>query len=435
MFFAHLLLALASQANARAPAPQPAPPVAPPVALSAIFARCTPTTLQIGGGGVQNTRQSIAAALSKAGPGSVIELAPGVYEAFSIGFNKPSAWNVRASGGLPSQPVIVRGNGNVTIAAGKASDTIAISQAIRCGHFTFEGLTIEAGYRAGVMFYKCGPDQQHDGFRFIDCKILGGYNHLQAQGRPSKWGVWGHNLKDFEFRGSRAPAVVRDIRSEHAFYLQNSRGDITIENVHAHRLGRTFAQFTARENDGAPGTGTIRVERCHIEDACIAAGDNYKGGSAITLAGRHVGTVIFKNNVVRAGFARELWRLTRPPAPYGSGAFVAWDAGGQRSGTLVLEGNTFEFAKGCGDRPLVQIAGCRDVRLVGRNRFISGGPIALLLDGEGNNPVLKFSAAASTVIEGGDIRIGAKRVTLEELLAYKGLPGAPAAPPAAGGNK
>jgi hypothetical protein len=423
MFLAPFLLVLASQLHAAAPAPPSAPLAAP----GAIFARCTPTTLQVGGGAVENTRQSIAAALSKAGPGSLIELAPGVYEAFSIGFNKPSAWNARTSGGLPSQPVIVRGNGLVTIAAGKASDTIAISQALRCGHITFEGLTIEAGYRAGVMFYKCGPDQQHEGFRFIDCKIFGGYDHTKAQGRTSKWGVWGHNLKDFEFRGSRAPAVVRDIRQEHAFYLQNSRGDITLENVHAYRLGRTFAQFTARESDGAPGMGTIRVERCYVEDACIAAGDNYKGGSAITLAGRHVGNVIFKNNVVRSGFVRDVLHLTRPPAPFGSGAFVAWDAGGQRNGLLQLENNTFEFAKGCGDRPLVQISGCREVRLVGRNKFVSGGPIALWLDADGSNPNLKFSADAATWIDGGDIRIGPKRVTREELLAYKGLPSAPPA--------
>lgn len=380
---------------------------------------CTPESISVNGGQAQQAKTSIAAALAKASPGSLIELTPGTYESFSIGFDKPAAWNARTSGGLPGQPITIRANGNVLIAAGNSGDTIAISQAERCGHITFEGLTIEPGYRAGVMFFKCAPDQVHEGFRFIDCKILGGYDHRTGQGRATKWGVWGHNLKDFEFRGVRAPAIVRDIRHEHAFYLQNARGDITIENVSAARLGRTFVQFTARASDGAPGIGTIRVERCVVDDACIAAGDDYKGGSAMTLAGNHTGTVIFKNNRVRAGFARELTHLTRQGVPYGSGAFVAWDAGGERSGLLVLESNHFEFAPGCGDRPLVQISGCREVRLKGNNRFIAGAAPALLFDVDGNKPNLTVAIDPATVVQ-GEVRIAGKPASKERWLAYRG---------------
>lgn len=381
---------------------------------------CTPESISVNGGQAQPAKTSIAAALAKASPGSLIELAPGTYESFSIGFNKPATWNARTSGGLPGQPITIRANGEVLIAAGNSGDTIAISQAERCGHITFEGLTIEPGYRAGVMFFKCAPDQMHEGFRFIDCKILGGFDHRSGQGRASKWGVWGHNLKDFEFRGVRAPAIVRDIRHEHAFYLQNARGDITIENVSAARLGRTFVQFTARASDGAPGIGTIRVERCVVEDACIAAGDDYHGGSAMTLSGNHTGTVIFKNNRVRAGFAPELAHLTRPGVPYGSGAFVAWDAGGERNGLLILESNHFEFAPGCGDRPLVQLSSCREVRLKGNNRFIAGAAPALMFDLQGNKPNLAVTIDPATVVQ-GEVRIAGKPAARERWLAYKGL--------------
>ncbi len=392
---------------------------AQPRALAPALIHCTPESVTVPGAQPQATRQSIAAALAKAGPGTVIELAAGVYEPFSIGFGKPASWNAQTSGGLPGQPIVVRANGDVRIAGNKTSDTIAIQQAQRCAHITFEGLTIEPGYRAGVMFYRCNPGQMHEGFRFIDCKILGGYDHRTETGHATKWGVWGHSLKDFEFRGVRAPAIVRDIRNEHAFYLQNSRGDITIENVSASRLGRTFVQFTARASDGPPGIGTIRVERCTVEDACIASGDNYKGGSALTLAGNHTGTVIFKNNRVRSGFAKELAHLTRAGAPFGTGAFVAWDSGGERNGVLVLENNHFEFAPGCGDRPLAQISSCREVRLVGTNRFIGGKAPALVFDLEGQKPNLSVSIAPTTVVQ-GEIRIGAKSVTREQLAQYRG---------------
>jgi len=393
----------------------------------AIHALCTPSSVTFGANPPQAATHPIVAALAKAGPGSVIEIAPGSYRSFSIGFSKPNAFNAGSVSGRPGQPIVLRASGEVRIVADeKTSDTIAIAQQVPCAHITFEGFTIEAGYRAGVMFYKVGPDQNHDSFRFVDCSIRGGFNHATAQGRNTKWGVWGHKLKDFEFRGVRGPAVVRDIRAEHAFYLQNSSGLTVLENVHGIRLGRTFAQFTARPSDGPPGNGTIRVERCYIEDACIAAGDNYKGGSALTLAGRHAGTVIFKNNVVRSGFQRELRHLTRLGAPYGTGAFVAWDAGGERNHTLVLENNDFEFAEGCGDRPLVQISGCRSVRLVGKNRFVAGASPALVMDAEGNNPILSFSADALTQVR-GDLRLAGKPLKLAELLAYKGTAPAPPA--------
>lgn len=426
ILFQSALLAATAQPVAPGAASSPSAP------LAAIHAVCTPTTVAFNGAPPQRSAHAIVDALNKAGPGSLIEVQAGVYDPFSIGFTKDNGRTVRSSGGLPGQPILVRGNGAVTIAGSRGSEALTITQAVRNGQFTFEGVNFECGYRAAIMFYKCSPSELHEGFRFIDCNIVGGFDHATGQGRPAKWGVWGHSLKDFEFRGVRGPAVVRNIRSEHGFYLQNARGDITIENVHAYRLGRTFVQFTARASDGAPGTGTIRVERCYIEDACIAAGDNYKGGSAMTVAGRHVGTIHFKQNKVRSGFARELRHLTRPPAPFGTGAFVAWDAGAQRNGLLILEDNHFEFAEGCGDRPLVLLSGCREVRLVGKNRFVAGAAPALVIDAENNNPNERFSCDPATVVQ-GEIRIGGKKVSREQLMAHKGVaPDPPKREPAGG---
>ena len=342
--------------------------------------RCTPTTVQIGGGRPHPVKNPIAAALSRARPGNIIELMPGTYPGFTIGFNKDKPWNARTSGGQPGQPVTVRGVGGLVRIrpADGSGDTIALSQARRNGHFRFENLEIIAGSRAAVMFFKASRDQVYDGFEFYDCDIVGGWDHVRKRGRNSKWGVWGHSLKNFVFAGRSRPATVTDIKREHAFYLQNAKGDITLENIHAARLGRTFCQFTARPGDGAPGVGTITVRNCRVEDACIAEGDGFKGGSAFTVAGRHTGTLIFEGNTYHAGLNPAVAKLTSPGRRYGTGAFVAWDGGGVPNGKLVLRGNTFAMAPGTGDRPVVSIGGCRQVRIEGTNRFTSGGREACL---------------------------------------------------------
>ena len=341
--------------------------------------RCTPNSVQFPGRPAHPVKNPIAAALGQARPGDVVELGPGTYPGFSIGFNKDAPWNARTSGGRPGLPVTVRGVGGlVRIDPRGGGDTIALSQAHKNGFFRFENLEIVAGSRAAIMFFKAGGDQVYEGFEFFDCDIDGGYDHVAKRGRNSKWGVWGHSLKDFVFAGRMRPATVTDIRREHAFYLQNPKGDITLENIHAARLGRTFCQFTARPGDGPPGVGTITVRNCRVEDACIAEGDGYKGGSAFTVAGRLTGDLIFEDNSYHAGMTPGIARLTRPGQPYGTGAFVAWDGGGQPNGRLVLRNNTFVMAPGTGDRPVVSIGGCREVRIEGNNRFTSGGRVPCL---------------------------------------------------------
>lgn len=382
--------------------------------------RCTPSTISTGVGAPQPAKNPIAQALQRCAPGGLIELAPGDYPSFGVGFAKNAEWNANTSGGTRTMPIVVRALGEVRVLPGSGGDTIAITQQVRCGFITFEGLTIVCGYRAGVMFYKCGENELHEGFRFLDCNLEGGFDHLTGQGANSKWGMWGHSLKDFEFRGVRRRSYVRNTRHEHGFYLQNARGDITIENVDASRLGRTFVQFVARADWGPPGVGTILVRNCTVEDVGIARGDDYKGGSAFTLGGRHSGVAIFENNRFRAGFDQRLKSLTREGVPYGSGAFVAWDARGERNGTLILDGNDFEFAAGCGDRAVVSISGCKDVRIRGKNRFVSGGKtVALELDpppgnGSASNPNLAVELSPDTLCKGG-VRIAGTMADSERL--------------------
>jgi hypothetical protein len=390
-----------------------AAPVAPPVIL------CTPGTVLLDG--VQKQEPNpIAAALRSAKPGSRIELEPGDYPGFGIGFKKQAPWNAQISGGTKAAPIVVHGKGLVRI-VGKG-DTISVSQDVKNGFITFENLVIVPGYRAGVIFAQGRGDWVHEGYRFYDCDILGEWNHLTDSGNSSKWGLWGQSLKDFEFKGVTRPARVRDIRREHGFYILNPRGDVTIENVEAARLGRTFCQFTARARNGAPGVGTLTVRNCRVEDCCLAAGDNFKGGSAFTVAGRLTGTIVFERNTYRAGFVPELARLTKPGAPYGTGAFVAWDGGeAEPNGTLILADNRFEFAPGCGDRALVALGGCRVVELRGANRFVAGAAPALEVEPvtplrPEPSPVDALQIDAATQIQGA-IRLRGEGISREDLVS------------------
>ena len=414
-----LLALLLTAATALAPIPAPSPTPAPAPAGFGVI-QCTPKTINAGGR-VEQVKNPIAAALNRARPGDVIQLQAGNYPQFAIGFDKQAPWNARTSGGLPGQPIIVRGVGKVYVVGQGSGDTIAFSQKVPNGHITFENITIIPAGRAGLMFYKTGGNSSYEGFKFYDCDILGGWNHALDRGQNSKWAVWGHSLKDFEFVGRRRPAVIRDIRHEHAFYLQNPRGDITIQNVQATQLGRTFCQFTARPGDGPPGVGTITIKDCVIEDVGIAKGDNYKGGSAITVAGRITGTVLIENNVYRQGFRPELRRLTRPGAPYGTGAVMIWDGGGPPNGTVVLRNNRFEVAPGCGDRPVVSLGGCKTVRLEGANRIVGGAhEVALEIDpmgknGPRNTPIESLSIDPRTHLEGGAAQRYGRNRSLEQL--------------------
>ena len=50
------------------------------------------------------------------------------------------------------------------------------------------------------MFYRQSHGV-HRGYAFEDCHIIGGYDHVERRGAPSKWGIYAHSLADFRFEG------------------------------------------------------------------------------------------------------------------------------------------------------------------------------------------------------------------------------------------
>lgn len=437
----------ASTRNGRAPARFHSPVIAALASLVLLLAggppsgvapaiHCTETTVHFQGQKApQKVRNPIAEALTKAKPGETIWLDPGVYPAFTIGLKSNSPANAATSGGTQEQPIVIQGKAPGVRIVGAEGDTIGIDQRISNGWITFRNLTIVPGKRSGVLFYQRTDGKLHRGFAFEDVHILGEFSFDTNQGKRTKWGVWGQALADFRFVGVSAPARIENLSEEHAFYLQNCQGSITIENVHAKDLGRTFCQFTNRTGDGAPGQGDVIVRNCVVEDACIAQGDGFKGGSAFTLAGRHQGAFLFEGNIYRAGFRKERLRLTTAGMPYGTGAFMAWEA--DKAGpnaTLVLRDNQFLFASGTGDRAVVSIGGCTQVLILGENRFVSGGKQPALvfdpLNAQGrpvSTPNGSVFLAPATKLE-GPLLVRGRGASEEELAKLRREP--VAAPPA-----
>lgn len=380
---------------------------------------CTPEAVILADGTTFTDRAPLARALELAAPGATIQLAPGDYQRMTLGHKSRSWWSCRTKGGQENQPIQVQGYGAHLVNGGN-SDTLAIADKVEVGHIVFEGLQIDGGQRAGVIFYDLPDNRSHAGFAFYDCHIDGGYDHAEQSGRNSKWGVLGHDLEKFVFAGKLGRASVKNIRHEHAFYLQNPRGDLTLENIDSSALGRTFVQVTARPHQGPVGTGTITVRGNRVSDIGLGPWDDHKGGSAFTFAGRLTKCVIrVEQNTYRAGFDAELKLLTKGRAPYGTGALVAWSDSGEMNGELHLSGNDFEFARGCGDRAVVSIGACKQVTFGPGNRFATGGEYpALSLDpidsrsGKLINPANKSVEFEAAVQLQGRATKGGKRYEL-----------------------
>lgn len=388
-----------------------APPLSAEAEVRAPWIRVTPTSYRVDGGATVTSAQPLAEALRHAEPGSTVELEAGTYPVLRLGFGRGP--NNADCSGTEVRPITIQAahpgpNKPVISAVGK-SDALLIDQKAPVQHITFKGLVFEPGYRSAVIFYRQKGAAVHRGFRFLDCDILGGWDHLKAEGAPSKWGVNGHRIADFEWRGVLRPSVIRDLKNEHAFYLQNIAGDVLIENVHATRLGRTFVQFTSRSADGPQATGDVVVRRNVVRDVCIGAGDAYKGGSAFTVTGNMPkATFLFEDNSYRAGFDPALRKLTRKNVPYGTGAFVVWgEKDPVRVGSITLKDNDFRFADGTGDRPVVALGAAKRVALEGQNTFVAGAfGVALAVDpprGSGvptELPVLKITMDPRTECDG-----------------------------------
>lgn len=418
------LLALAVLCLAEAPARSTVAP--------APWIRVTTTGYTVDGGDFVATEQPLAEALRHAQPGSTVEVEPGEYPVLRLGFGRGKD-NADCSG-TASAPIRIKaaypGPNKPRINAIGKSDALMIDQKQPVQHITFEGFRFDPGYRSAIIFYKQGEAKVHRGFRFLDCDIIGSWDHVAAKGEQSKWGVWASRLADFEWRGVMAPSIIRDIKNEHAFYIQNNAGDVRIENVEASRLGRTFVQFTSRAVDGPQGVGQVVVRDCKVTDPCIAAGDAYKGGSAFTVVGNMPKVdFLFEGNTYRAGFDPRVRKLTRKGVAYGTGAFVSWSSKEkERAGTIVLKDNDFKMAAGCGDRPLVALSAAQKVVLEGQNQFVAGKfGVALSIDpptGSGVPsplPVKQVKLDPRTQIE-GRVEFKGRPASADERRAW-GLPG------------
>lgn len=329
----------------------------------------------------------LALAIELAAPGALVRVLPGDYGPMSLGVGGHGDARALPAGGNAAMPILVRAEGRVRLLPRGAQDTLTIGQTRPFSHVRFEGFEIHAGSRAAVMFHRAPANGANRGFHFIDCVVDGGFDHVTDRGLHSKWAFQVWDPDDFVFAGVRRRAVVRNVCHEHAFYVQHPRGDVRIENVDAQRLGRTFLQVTARASSGPPGRGRLVVRGNRIEDTGISGRDNFKGGTALTFAGRlEAMEILVESNRVRSGFTPELRWRTLEGAPYGTAALVAWGAGeDQPNGHLILRGNHFEFAPGAGDRPLVSIAATRRATLEG-NRFLAGEhPVALEFDPPGED--------------------------------------------------
>ena len=144
------------------------------------------------------------------------------------------------------------------------------------------------------------------------------------------------------FRGG----YIHDICQEHAFYIQNQTGDLTIENVLADRIGRTFLQTTSRFNEGPPGRGQITVRNVWIRDAALEGNCQtapvYRGGSALTFTGRHLGPSLVDNAIVQFGFNQGLNQAAG--FVIGTAGFVTWlgnGSGNIPNGPIRLQNSKF----------------------------------------------------------------------------------------------
>lgn len=380
----------------------------------ALSITCRPDALQVGAGPWQPSPNPISAALSKAGPGSHIQVMAGTYPPVRIGYKSNSKDTARIAGGVRGQPVRVTAIGEVILQPRGSSDTLSISQDVKNGFISFEGLTLFAGYRAAVMFTQGGGI--HEGFSFIDCTINGGYDHAAQQGAASKWGVQAYQLKDFVFLGALREAQIVNIRDEHAFYLHNTQGDVLIQNVRASRIGRTFIQMTSRPHEGPPARGMIVLRDIKVIDACIARGDDYKGGTAFTFAGPHHGTILVQGCSVRSGFDPRISGFTRPGVPFGTSALVAYGTEAGTIDALLLRDNDFEFAPQAGDRALLTIGGVEQLRIAGTNRLFAGAnEVALRLEpAPGDDPLRGKRMHPATRLR-GRVDVGTRPATDAEL--------------------
>ena len=327
----------------------------------------TPNGAQGPNGSIQGA-DALWRAIDAAGPGDQILVQSGEYPAGAIGrgAHKPV--------GQPGAPIRVQAQGLVTI---KRLSYGGATLAVQGGEWIrFEGFRFEAS-TSGIFFF---PDWErgHQGFSFFNCEIDGMYDWVAGRSRdpggaPSKWGVFSWGLRDFTWEGGS----IHDLFYEHAMYHHNPTGNLVVKNTTIERVGRTAIQIRCAEIDGGmtglpQGSGHFLVSGCTIRDTGLQ-----DGGTSITLAGRNAIQTSILQNRFEYGLnepLRAAWSARVPGHRMGSGAIVVWsEEQGWLNGPVDVLSNVILHAKGCGDRPAIQIGStpAADVR---GNRIEVGDP-------------------------------------------------------------
>lgn len=234
-------------------------------------------------GDSQKFKNPLAAALSYAAPGDVIQVHGDLYESgacrtLTFG-EKPSFY-----GGdypYPSQSIVnsaihgitIRGVGNAQIG------TVQVSQRLYKTHdLRWEGITVNGEENVHCWIFFQG--QEHVGFEFYGCIASAG------TGKP-KWGWRVHGPpRDFVWEDCTASDMF-----EHGIYWDNARGSTTVRGCIFDRCKRTGIQCTNRQDSGSSGDGLVLI------DSNIISHCGEHGGGGITIAG-HLGPVTIKRNKV-----------------------------------------------------------------------------------------------------------------------------------------
>jgi hypothetical protein len=317
--------------------------------------------------------------------GRNILLGAGLYSFFSFD-SQGHQRDVNTMDGTRAKPVTVTGEPGATFLPCPWSGCATMSVVGRVPYHAFRNITWRnvrwiGSDKYGILIGACdelSSGVTYPGWRFIDCEIHGGFDHLANTGISSETGVLAWGLSDFLWSGGS----VHGFREEHGFYLHNSRGDVRIERARIYEVGRTAIQIVARRDEGGAcsnlplNPGRIQIVNNWIADTGITPGDgvnafpgNYHAGSSITITGRNVGPISVVGNLIEIGRdtftpglrATILARPDYPPnTPYGAGAIVTWTTFSEDllpSGPALVAGNLVLYGPDCGDRPAVSLSG------------------------------------------------------------------------------
>jgi hypothetical protein len=350
-----------------------------------------------------------------------------------------SSAKVHRLGGTLAKPVVVRGEPGATIkreaAGGHTIVVLGKHTAHSLHHITWQNVRFEATAGGAALHIGSNTDAangiSYNNWRFLRCEIDGRFDWYSNTGPngpndKSKWGFLTYALRNFSFSGG----WIHDIGLEHAIYMHNNLGNVTVNDNLVERCGRTFMQIVARTNEFGgpalpPNPGNITVRRNLVKDVTI--GDGCEGGAGFTQTGRNDGMTTFMDNVMLFGFDRLLREsmTTRPPAqggcvsepdgsrPFANVAFTTWTTSTENydnSGTLVMLNNIFAFAANSGRGSAVNVYAMDQAWIEDNTIWVTAQHNALVVGngvqtGSNPHPIPPAYLVKNNQIYHGDLRL------------------------------